>query len=247
MAVNLILHQIKTFQFLKLELFFYLIGAVIEVVALYFFLNILMGDILKVRSSEIILVLGMHRLLTGVSRTFYLNQLLALPVNFRRGLLDRYFLAPINTKIYYCLDSFSVKDILNIIVGIVLVIYGIPDINIYSVTKTCILLIMINIILFSVLITISSLLAGKVNPGPLNAIFVNIFALAQFKPEHFPDPFSIVIKFIIPLGLLIWKPIELITHPTIQDFSVFLTITLILYFFQKKAWLWLMYRYNSAN
>ncbi|WP_428240154.1 ABC-2 family transporter protein [Gynuella sp.] len=247
MVAKLIFHQIKTFQFLKLELFFYLMGAIVEVVAIYFFLSFLMGDILKIQSYEVILVLGIQRLLVGVSRTFYLNQLLALPVNFRQGLLDRYFLAPINTKLYYCLDDFSVKDVLNIVVGTVLVIYGLPDINIYSIMKTCILLIMANIILFSGLLIISSLLASKVNPGPLNAIFVNIFSLAQFKPEHFPVPFGIVIKFIVPLGLLIWKPIGLITHSTIQDLSVFFAITLMLYFFQEKAWQWLMYRYNSAS
>ena len=247
MVLKLIYFKMMSFQYLKAELLFFLTGALVEVIASYYFLQFLLGDILKISGSNILLVLGIHRLLIGISRAFYLDRLLSLPNDYRNGLLDKYFVAPINSKIYYCFSGFSVREVFNILFGLALTFTALPEpsIRVYITTLLCILL--ISILLFSMLLTVTAFLASRVNPGPLNAIFTNIFSLAQFKSDFFPFPINSILGVLFPVGLLVWGPIELIINNSSITWILMISLTITMLIVQEFSWRCLSMKYNSAN
>lgn len=247
MVVKLFLFRLKRFEYLRLELLFYLLGATVEVISIYLFLSFLLGGILEIDDSDILFILGMQRFLIGVARTFYLGQLLLLPSNFRNGSLDLFFLAPISSKIYYCFSGFTVQEVLNIIFGFIVLMLSFQSIGVWEFLLIILCMVLANILLFSMFLILTSLLAAKVNSGPLNAIFINIFSLAQFRSEFFPVPINVILKFLLPVGLLAWGPLTLIRNPNIVDWSLFICITLVALVAQDMAWTRLEKRYSSAN
>ena len=247
MVAKLFVYKLMKFRYLKLEFLFFVFSTAVEIISIYIFLHFLLGSILNADSSDILFVLGMHRLLIGVARTFYINRLLTLPNDFRTGALDSYFLAPVNNKLYYCLSDFSVNEVLNIALGLVIVTLSLQQLDDINLPLAVLTLLISNLLLFFILLAITATAASRINPGPLNAIFTNIFSLSQFKPEFFPAPINSVLKFVFPIGLLIWGPLELIVTPNMESWILFIFFAVMTFFAQQLAWTKLVEKYSSAN
>lgn len=247
MVVKLIFYKLKTFQFFRTELVFHFLATIAEITALYVFLSFIHDQSIASYSQEVVLALGYHRVLIGFSRTFYLNQILSLPRNYRMGTLDKYFLAPINSKLYYCMSDISIQDILHIIFGLVLIGVGLVGYEISSILLILLSLILSNVLLFNLFLFFASALASKINPGPLNAVFTNVFSLSQFKPTLFPSLLTAMFTYLLPVSFLVWGPVQMVNEFSVIAFCIFILITIFSYVVCQASWGRLEKTYSSAN
>ncbi len=200
--------------------------------------------------DELVLPLGLFSLLNAfIWGTFYGNMKnLAKGVN--RGDLDFIVIKPVSGQFFVSVKEVSVSLFPSVIVGIFLLIYGfyINHLNLIS-------LLYLPVIIFSSLLIIYSLYFISVLPVFWTSRLSNISELmpqladtARYPTQIFPVFMRFILTFIIPLGLLVifpgqillsrFRPINLL-YPLLAG--------IILLYISHRLWRLALRHYSSAS
>lgn len=167
--------------------------------------------------NQMIIFIGTFSIIDALNMSTYFFGLISLPDKIRTGTLDMIITKPIDTQFYISAEQFNPGSFLGVIVGILMVVYGVSNgnyqITVIHVVGYILLVIMMYALLYALLILIRV----------LAFIFIKIDAIAQAEDSIIEFAFKIpgtafkgISRFIflvlLPYGLIATVPTQQMTQ-----------------------------------
>ena len=159
--------------------------------------------------TEMMFLYGYFQLPRGVDHLLTDNIWL-IPTKVRRGEIDRYLLRPINPLFQLVIERFQIEAFGELIVGVALMIYTIPLLNI-DLTVWTVLLGLLFIILGSLIYTSIKLITASIgfwviNSMPIMTTVYNIADFSKYPTTIFPKVIQYTVTYLIPFAFVSFLP-----------------------------------------
>lgn len=169
-----------------------------------------------------------------------------------RGNFDFMLLRPINPLFQALTDHPDINDTLFLIPSTILSIFIVSTLNIQITLSSFLmyLLLITNALLIATSLHILVLVAGIITKDIEGLIWIyrDVMRLARFPITVYLEPIRFALFFIIPVGLMITIPAEVLLNLT-PAYSIGLTLTIgvTLMWISLRLWKWSLKKYSSAS
>jgi len=159
--------------------------------------------------TEMMFLYGYFQLPRGLDHLLTDNIWL-IPTKVRRGEIDRYLLRPINPLFQLVIERFQIEAFGELIVGIVLMFYTVPLLNI-PVTVQTFFLALLFIVLGALIYTSIKLITASIgfwviNSMPIMTTIYNIADFSKYPTTIFPKVIQWTITYLIPFAFVSFLP-----------------------------------------
>jgi len=167
--------------------------------------------------TEMMFLYGYFQLPRGLDHLITDNIWL-IPTKVRRGEIDRYLLRPINPLFQLVIERFQVEAFGELAVGVALMVYTIPQLNI-PVTFGTIALGLLFIILGSLIYTSIKLITASIgfwviNSMPIMTTIYNIADFSKYPTTIFPKVIQWTVTYLIPFAFVSFLPATVLLNRT---------------------------------
>ena len=201
---------------------------------------------------EALLIVAISRIIEGIMNTFFAPNIMRFPPTVRDGTFDFHLLKPINVQFYTAIKQFGLYNIGNVIAGIALFIYIIPQLPKTPTTEEWMLFILLIAcgltIFYSFFILIASLVFFMERLEALWG-FMSLFSEPLTVPFGvFPRAPRIAITYIIPIAFIVFVPAQALTNRLTTTNTILAVIFAGLFLFlANMAWKAGLKNYTSAS
>lgn len=154
--------------------------------------------------KECLLLVGVYTMLDGFLMAFLVKSMPKMEADIREGRLDSVLLKPINTKLFYFFSSIEFTQLINSVLGLVVIIYACQGIKISHIQLVCFLFscVLGCILYYSLwyLWTISAFWFPT-NFGR-NDLFLSMIQMSRYPASIYRGLGNIIFNFILPFGLV---------------------------------------------
>ncbi len=201
---------------------------------------------------QILMLLGWYRYFSAVFWGYFWPNLFPIPRMINKGELDLWLTKPIDSQFFLSTRRISVNQISSLMMGTALLIYSFQHLNLtfnYWSLVIIIPLLISGMILTYALWFISITVAfyfGRLEN--IVNLFPPIFETAQFPKTAYPIVLQAIITFIIPVGIIVYTPTQLIlgqAQPWAWTLPIILA-TMFLYL-SHSFWNFAIRSYTSAS
>lgn len=169
-----------------------------------------------------------------------------LPSYIIEGKLDNYLVQSKNILISVLTSSTSISAIGDLLYGIIL--FTIVNFNIFNILLFIILIILGGLIVTSFVVILSSLTFFIGNSSTISEQFTSILINTSTYPiSIYKKAIQIILFTIIPVGIIIHLPVEIIKCFNIYSFLVILGFTILIVFIAFKLFYLGLKKYSSSN
>ena len=139
-----------------------------------------------------------------------------IPTKVRRGEIDRYLLRPINPLFQLIIERFQIEAFGELAVGIALMVYTIPQLNI-KITLGTVLLGLLFIILGALIYTSIKLITASIgfwvmNSMPIMTTIYNIADFSKYPTTIFPKAIQWVVTYLVPFAFVSFLPASVLLN-----------------------------------
>lgn len=226
----------------------YLIALVVFINIFYSYTDTIFGW----TKGESLFLLGLFRVITGIFSFLFLRSLFSISGYTKKGELDLFLTKPINSQFYISFRLMRAFEILNILPGLVLIIYALFEINLPLTLINWLMLISATLagtfLLYSLYFSISTLAIWF---GQFNSLFDVYDSLREplSKPiDIFGERTAFVLTYIIPLGFIVTVPAK-VFFGKVDWFQLLVLWLVASLFFVFSVWFWnfSLKHYTSAS
>lgn len=202
--------------------------------------------------GEVLTVLALSRLIEGLMRMIFTDNILKIPEAIRQGKIDFILLKPLPAQWYAAFERVTIYELGNIIAGCALLAYAL---TLQSVSLNVGTFIVFTILVAAGVTIFYSLLIGLCSLGFILERFESFYAFIVILTEPFTVPFDvfpraprIAITYLLPLAFVIFVPAQALTG-RLHWWQMPLAIGLaaIFLFLSNVAWRAGLRRYSSAS
>ncbi len=232
-----------------------LITATLSLIGSIFLLSIFFqntGNLGGWNFKQALIIQGIYTILNGITNTWFNPNLTEIVKHIREGTLDFVLLKPIDSQFYISLKKFNPSGILEIILGIILLLYCIR-INEITVNISFLILCSITIgcsicILYSLWFFISTTTIWFVKTWNATEVLRSFLYIGRFPLNSFSFSLRIFFSIFIPIAFITTIPSEVfLSLAQIWKIILEIVITLIFLFTSRKFWQFALKYYSSAS
>ncbi len=202
--------------------------------------------------EQALIIQGIYTILNGITNTWFNPNLTEIVNHIREGTLDFVLLKPIDSQFYISLKKINPSGILEIIFGILLLIYCIK-INEISINISFLILCLITIgcsicILYSLWFLISTTTIWFVKTWNATEVLRSFLYIGRFPLNSFSFSLRIFFSIFIPIAFITTIPSEVfLSIAQIWKIILEIVIALIFLFSSRRFWLFALKYYSSAS
>ena len=232
-----------------------LITAFLSLIGSIFLLSIFLqnkGDIGGWKFEQALIIQGIYTILNGITNTWFNPNLTEIVKHIREGTLDFVLLKPIDSQFFISFKKINPSGFLEIILGIILLIYCI-NINEISINISFLILCSITIgcsicILYSLWFFISTTTIWFVKTWNATEVLRSFLYIGRFPINSFSFSLRIFFSIFIPITFITSIPSEVILGFA-QSWKILLEIVIAVTFLltSRKFWLFALKFYSSAS
>lgn len=202
--------------------------------------------------TEMMFLYGYFQLPRGLDHLLTDNIWL-IPTKVRRGEIDRYLLRPINPLFQLVIERFQIEAFGELIVGIALMFYTVPLLNI-PITVQTLFLALLFIVLGALIYTSIKLITASIgfwviNSMPIMTTIYNIADFSKYPTTIFPKVIQWTITYLIPFAFVSFLPATALLDRT-GDVGVVLgsvIAVILLTIFAYRLWILGLKSYQSVG
>ena len=202
--------------------------------------------------DQALIIQGIYTILNGITNTWFNPNLTEIVKHIREGTLDFVLLKPIDSQFYISLKKFNPSGILEIILGVILLIYCIK-INEISINIIFLILCLITIgcsicILYSLWFFISTTTIWFVKTWNATEVLRSFLYIGRFPLNSFSFSLRMFFSIFIPIAFITTIPSEVfLSLAQIWKILLEIVIALIFLFSSRRFWLFALKYYSSAS
>ena len=202
--------------------------------------------------DQALIIQGIYTILNGITNTWFNPNLTEIVKHIREGTLDFVLLKPIDSQFYISLKKINPSGILEIILGILLLIYCIK-INEISINIIFLILCLITIgcsicILYSLWFFISTTTIWFVKTWNATEVLRSFLYIGRFPLNSFSFSLRMFFSIFIPIAFITTIPSEVfLSLAQIWKIILEIVIALIFLFSSRRFWLFALKYYSSAS
>ena len=202
--------------------------------------------------EQALIIQGIYTILNGITNTWFNPNLKEIVKHIREGTLDFVLLKPIDSQFYISLKKINPSGILEIILGILLLIYCIK-INEISINIIFLILCLITIgcsicILYSLWFFISTTTIWFVKTWNATEVLRSFLYIGRFPLNSFSFSLRMFFSIFIPIAFITTIPSEVfLSLAQIWKIILEIFIALIFLFSSRSFWLFALKYYSSAS
>ena len=202
--------------------------------------------------DQALIIQGIYTILNGITNTWFNPNLTEIVKHIREGTLDFVLLKPIDSQFYISLKKINPSGILEIILGILLLIYCIK-INEISININFLILCLITIgcsicILYSLWFFISTTTIWFVKTWNATEVLRSFLYIGRFPLNSFSFSLRMLFSIFIPIAFITTIPSEVfLSLAQIWKIILEIVIALIFLFSSRRFWLFALKYYSSAS
>ena len=202
--------------------------------------------------DQALIIQGIYTILNGITNTWFNPNLTEIVKHIREGTLDFVLLKPIDSQFYISLKKINPSGILEIILGILLLIYCIK-INEISINIIFLILCLITIgcsicILYSLWFFISTTTIWFVKTWNATEVLRSFLYIGRFPLNSFSFSLRMFFSIFIPIAFITTIPSEVfLSLAQIWKIILEIVIAMIFLFSSRRFWLFALKYYSSAS
>lgn len=201
--------------------------------------------------NQVLFLLGLSRISLCIFYILFQRGVAFLFEYIRSGNLDLLLTKPINTQFYVSFRLTRPFEIANVLTGLVLVCYTSPNLNLdFSFLGILILIIglicgiIIFYALYFIIATLSIWLKTFYSLPTIYAILVTPLSLPT---NIYGTAISFLLTYVLPLGMIVYLPVEIFLRQTYQLVLIELMVAVILLLLSILFWNFSLKYYTSAS
>lgn len=203
--------------------------------------------------GEMLFLLGCFQIVDAIVMTVMLSNMGTLEKDIRYGLLDRCLVKPIDAQVYYLTESFNFIQFLNIIFGILLILYSLQDLSFVAVNLEKIVGLVFGLILGVIIyiciwfLTVISCFWFPANFS-ISELVLNMNAASKYPRIVFEGVFKTIFSTLLPLLMIVSPPVEFFLNKSNQSVLWYqLLIALTSVVVCRIVWKKGLVKYESSN
>lgn len=159
--------------------------------------------------TEMMFLYGYFQLPRGLDH-LCTDNIWLIPTKIRRGEIDRYLLRPINPLFQLVIERFQVEAFGELAVGVALMVYTIPQLNV-PITVGTVALGLLFILLGALIYTSIKLMTASIgfwviNSMPIMTTIYNIADFSKYPTTIFPKAIQWTVTYLIPFAFVSFLP-----------------------------------------
>ena len=201
---------------------------------------------------EALIILGIYSLLDGFTATLLQPNLSRIVRHVQNGTLDYVLLKPISSQLWLSLRFISPWGKPSILVGLVLIVFGVINSNVkidlLSISFAILMIISSLLILYSLWFLIATTSIWFVKVWNANEVLRSTLVASRYPLSAYPDSLRKIFTFILPIAFLTTIPAQaILNNVSITLISLTLFVSLIFFLISTKFWVFALRFYTSAS
>jgi len=204
--------------------------------------------------AEVIVIIGLFRLLKAIMDTFVAPNLRNLQQSIRNGGLDFILLKPVDPQFYVSFQKTEIWNGMSIIVAIIAIIYGIiiheEIVPIVGIILFLLAVLSATLLLYSIWLLVMASTFWLIDTTNLSNIVTTGTDFAQFPIQVYPHVLQFLFTFIFPIAFFSTVPASILFTPGDKSFEFLLLsiiVTTIFFFLSRIVWMSALKKYTSVN
>ena len=232
-----------------------LITAIFSLSGSIFLLSIFFQNSAKIGGwdfEQALIIQGIYTILNGITNTWFNPNLTEIVKHIREGTLDFVLLKPIDSQFYISLKKLNPSGFLEIILGILLLLYCIRinqiNLNLSFLTFSLVTIICSIGILYSLWFFISTTTIWFVKTWNATEVLRSFLYIGRFPLSSFSLSLRIFFSVFIPIAFITTIPSEVflgISH--LWKILLEVIVAIVFLFTSRKFWLFALRFYTSAS
>ena len=164
------------------------------------------------RREQVLLLVGVYRIVDGVVSAQVAPNMLALPGYVRSGELDFHLLRPVSSQFLVSTRRVTPPEVTNVLIGLGLVAYAAGPAGVVwdvaRLAQALVLLLCGLVLLYAVWFAIMTCSIWLVQLDTLESLFFSLFQAAQYPVHFFYGPARALFTFVFPVAFATTFPTE---------------------------------------
>ncbi len=221
------------------------------------FFSIIFGNVDQIgdwSKWEVVLLVGTHQITAQLFQAFFFMNISNIPELVRTGKLDSLLLLPVDSQFAVSTKQFGLDSILNALLGGVVVIVSLTQLNITpgvtSVLLYCAALVFGVAIHYSIMLALAAVSFWIIRAQGLVYGYFNFLQIARYPDVIFPRMFRFVFGWIIPVIIVANIPARLLIKPLGDPFWLMFHLCVaasLALLISRTFWNFALRRYSSAS
>ncbi|MGE5140383.1 MAG: ABC transporter permease [Rudaea sp.] len=202
--------------------------------------------------NEVLLVIGLFSMFTGVIEAFFRPNVSNIIEQIRDGTFDFVLVKPVNSQFYASLHSIVVWRIFDIAAGLAIIAYGLRQLGITPTPAqilTFVLMVLLGaIIVYSLWLFMVTLAFWFVKVDNLTEIFTAFYEAGRFPISVYRGWLRALLTFVIPIAFITTFPVETFLNRTdTMPVGVAFVLAAVLFLASNRFWNFAIRSYSSAS
>ncbi|HEY3078358.1 MAG TPA: ABC-2 family transporter protein [Chloroflexota bacterium] len=164
------------------------------------------------RREQVLLLVGVYRIVDGIVSAQVTPNMLALPGYVRTGELDFHLLRPVSSQFLVSTRRLTLPEVTNVLIGLGLVAYAAGPAgvvwNALALAQALVLLLCGLVLLYAVWFAIMTCSIWLVQLDTLESLFFSLFQSAQYPVHFFSGAARALFTFVFPVAFATTFPTE---------------------------------------
>ena len=202
--------------------------------------------------NEVLLVIGLFSMFTGVIEAFFRPNVSNIIEQIREGTFDFVLVKPVNAQFYASLHSIVVWRIFDIAAGLGIIAYGLRQLNITptpaQILTFVLMVVLAAVIVYSLWLFMVTLAFWFIKVDNLTEIFTAFYEAGRFPISVYRGWLRALLTFVIPIAFITTFPAAmLINRATDLDLGWAALIAVALFVLSNRFWNFALRSYSSAS
>jgi ABC-2 type transport system permease protein len=175
--------------------------------------------------NEALVVIGLYFLAVGFVDMAVRPNIDAIVEHIRTGSMDYVLTKPLNSQVYATLREYRFQKVTGLLVGAVILIYGLIQVGATPNIGQCLLFIFLGaggcILLYSAMTILGTLSFWFVDISNVDEFIVGFLEAGRYPADAFPEPVRGIITFIVPIAFITTVPAEVLLGRLTPQFVLY--------------------------
>jgi len=191
--------------------------------------------------EEMVFIYGFYLIAISPMQIFF-DHIWQLRFEVEDGRFIKYYFRPLNMMFYYMSEMFDIKGVVQLVVGIVLLIYASANLALSWTFGQILLLIAVLVggalVQISLVVMAASTAFWIIDSWPVLSLTWKMREMAPYPMTIFSGAFRILFTFVIPVGFIAFYPSTLILRPGDVPMVAYFAPVIGLTTFALMYWVW---------
>jgi len=191
--------------------------------------------------EEMVFIYGFYLIAISPMQIFF-DHIWQLRFEVEDGRFIKYYFRPLNMMFYYMSEMFDIKDVMQLVVGIVLLIYASANLALsWSFGQILLLMAVLvggALVQISLVVMAASTAFWIIDSWPVLSLTWKMREMAPYPMTIFSGAFRILFTFVIPVGFIAFYPSTLILRPGDVPVVAYFAPVIGLTTFALMYWVW---------